>query len=102
MSDRMGGGIEGLLGMLGGGQGGAQGLGQLVEQLRQAGLAEEVDSWVGTGANKPVAPERLESVFGADSLAGLAQHFGGGGAAGAGGMAGMLAAVLPQKPRPLG
>jgi uncharacterized protein YidB (DUF937 family) len=94
----MGGGIEGLLGMLGGGQGGAQGLGALVDRLRQAGLAEEVDSWVGTGANKPVAPERLQSAFGADTLSGLAQQFGGGGggAAGAGGMAGVLAAVLPQ------
>ncbi len=97
MSDRMGGGIEGLLGMLAGGQGGAQGLGSLVDRLRQAGLGEEVDSWVGTGANKPVAPERLESAIGPDALAGLAQQFGGGGGtAGAGGMAGVLAALLPQ------
>ncbi|BDG72494.1 hypothetical protein Rmf_24230 [Roseomonas fluvialis] len=94
----MGGGLEGLLGLLAGGQGGAQGLGSLVDRLRQAGLGEEVDSWVGTGANKPVAPERLESAFGPDTLAGLAQQFGGGsgGATGAGGMAGVLAAVLPQ------
>jgi uncharacterized protein YidB (DUF937 family) len=93
----MGGGIDGLLGMLAGGQGGAQGLGSLVDRLRQAGLGDEVDSWVGTGANKPVAPDRLENALGADTLAGLARQFGGsGGTAGAGGMAGILAALLPQ------
>jgi uncharacterized protein YidB (DUF937 family) len=93
----MGGGIEGLLRMLAGGQGGAQGLGALVERLREAGLAEEVDSWVGTGANRPVAPDRLESALGTDALAGLAQQLGGGGGPGAaGGMAGVLAALLPQ------
>jgi uncharacterized protein YidB (DUF937 family) len=91
----MGGGIEGLLGMLAGGQGGAQGLGTLVERLRQGGLGEEVDSWVSTGANKPVAPERLEQAFGADALSGLAQRFGGDGAQG-GGVAAILAALLPQ------
>jgi uncharacterized protein YidB (DUF937 family) len=90
-------GIEGLLGMLAGGQGGAQGLGALVDRLRQAGLGEQVDSWVGTGANQPVAPEQLEQAFGPDALAGMAQRLGiGGGGAAGGGMAAALAALLPQ------
>ena len=70
MSDRMGGGIDGLLGMLAGGQGGAQGLGSLVDRLRQGGLGDEVDSWVGTGANKPVAPDRLDECARRRTLAG--------------------------------
>jgi uncharacterized protein YidB (DUF937 family) len=93
-------GIEGLLGMLAGGQGGAQGgaqgLGALVDRLREAGLGEQVDSWVGTGANRPVAPEQLEQAFGADTLAGMAQRLGIGGGAAGGGMAAALAALLPQ------
>jgi uncharacterized protein YidB (DUF937 family) len=93
-------GIEGLLGMLAGGQGGApggaQGLGALVDRLREAGLAEQVDSWVGTGANRPVAPEQLEQALGADTLAGMAQRLGIGGGAAGGGMAAALAALLPQ------
>ncbi len=94
MSGQGGGtGLEQLLGMLGGGQGGAQGLGALVDRLRQGGLGDEVDSWVGTGANKPVAPDRLEGVFGQDELSGLAQRFGAGGG---GGIAAVLAALLPQ------
>lgn len=91
-----GAGLEQLLGMLaGGGNGGAQGLGTLVDRLRQGGLGEEVDSWVGTGTNKPVAPDRLAGVFGQDELAGVAQRLGAG-AGGGGGMAAMLAALLPQ------
>jgi uncharacterized protein YidB (DUF937 family) len=93
----MGGGIEGLIGMLAGGQGGAQGLGTLVERLRQAGLGEQVDSWVGTGANRPVAPDQLQQAFGPEALQGLAQRLGlGGGAAAGGGVAAALAALLPQ------
>jgi uncharacterized protein YidB (DUF937 family) len=94
----MGGGIEGLIGMLAGGQGGAQGLGALVERLRQAGLGEQVDSWVGTGANRPVAPEQLAQAFGPEALQGLAQRLGvgGGGGVAGGGVAAALAALLPQ------
>jgi uncharacterized protein YidB (DUF937 family) len=94
------GGIGDLLGALAGGRGGAEGLDALVGRLREGGLADQVDSWVGPGANKPVAPDQLAGVFGQDELAGLAQRFGGGesgaGAAGGGAMATMLAALLPQ------
>lgn len=102
MSDRLGGGIEGLLAALTGGRDGADGLGALVGRLRQGGMAEEVDSWVGTGANRDVAPDQLAQAFGPDELAGLAQRFGlGGGAtggqmAGGGAMAAILAQLLPQ------
>ena len=88
-----GGGIGDLLGaMMGGGS--ADGLASLVGKLQQGGLQQEVESWVGTGENMPVAPEKLAQAFGGDELMGLAQRFGGGAASG-GAMAGILAQLLP-------
>ena len=94
-----GGGIGGLLSALTGGRGGTDGLGDLVARLRQGGLQEEVDSWVGPGANRDVAPDRLAGALGQDELAGLAQRLGlggGQGTAGTGALAALLAQLLPQ------
>lgn len=100
MSDKFGGGgIDDLLGALTGGRGGADGLGALLGRLRAGGLSEEVDSWVGSGANKAVAPQQLAQAFGGEELAALAQRLGlggAGGAAGGGMLAGILAQLLPQ------
>jgi uncharacterized protein YidB (DUF937 family) len=78
--------LAGLLGQVLGG-GNASGLAGLTDRLRQGGLGAEVDSWIGPGANQPVAPDRLAAALGPQQLAP-------GGNAG-GGMAGMLAALLP-------
>lgn len=100
MTDKLGeGGIGALLGALTGGRGGVDGLGELVGRLRQGGLQEEVDSWIGPGANRDVSPDRLAGALGQDEMAGLAQRLGLGGGQGAGGgraMAGILAVLLPQ------
>ncbi len=68
------GGLGGLLGGLGGmkgaalmallaylmqGRGGTAGLASLTNQLRSAGLGDEVDSWVGPGANRNIRPDEL-------------------------------------------
>ncbi len=88
-----GGGLGDLLGaMMGGGS--ADGLASLVGKLQQGGLGAEVESWVGTGQNMPVAPDKLAQAFGSDEMAGLAQQFGGGAASG-GAMAEILAQLLP-------
>jgi uncharacterized protein YidB (DUF937 family) len=88
-----GGGLGDLLGaMMGGGS--ADGLASLVGKLQQGGLGTEVESWVGSGENISVTPEKLAQAFGGDELAGLAQQFGGGAASG-GAMAGILAQLLP-------
>ncbi|WP_376090998.1 YidB family protein [Roseomonas sp. CCTCC AB2023176] len=60
--------LEGLLGGLMGGNHGVGGLGSLVERLRGAGLNDEVESWVGTGENRPVDPNRLEQAIGSDQV----------------------------------
>jgi uncharacterized protein YidB (DUF937 family) len=88
-----GGGLGDLLGaMMGGGS--ADGLASLVGKLQKGGLGAEVESWVGSGENISVAPEKLAQALGRDELAGMAQQFGGGAASG-GAMAVILAQLLP-------
>lgn len=86
-------GLEGLLSQLSSGRGGsAGGLDGLLGTLRQAGLGEQVDSWINTGENRPVAPEELTQAFGAERLQGAAQGLG---LQGGGALAGILAQLLP-------
>jgi uncharacterized protein YidB (DUF937 family) len=52
------------------------GIGPLVEQLKQAGLAEHVQSWISKGDNKPVDPQALGAALPADKLGQLAKQLG--------------------------
>jgi uncharacterized protein YidB (DUF937 family) len=73
------GGLGGLLGKLGGGGPGGLlngGLKELVDQFNAGGQKDAVDSWVGTGPNKPLAPEQMRSAIGADTLKTLAHETG--------------------------
>ena len=77
------GGLGGLLGQLrsslsGTSPGGllSGGLGELVDRFKQSGHGDTVDSWVGTGPNKQIAPEQLEQAIGPDVLASLTQQTG--------------------------
>ena len=67
-----GGGLGGLLG----GLGGAGALGALIRQLQQKGYGQQVNSWVGPGANQPIAPHELEDALGQDTVAELQQQTG--------------------------
>jgi uncharacterized protein YidB (DUF937 family) len=75
-----GGGLGDLLGGLLGGTGAGSaisgGLGDLLKQFQQKGLGDAADSWVGTGPNKAISPQDLESALGADTLDSLSQHTG--------------------------
>jgi len=76
-----GGGLADVLGqVLGGGgrgaAGGLGGLGGLLEQLQRAGFAEEADSWVSRGANKPISPDAMTQVFGDEGLEQISQQAG--------------------------
>lgn len=68
--------IGGLLGGSSNSAGGAGGLGSLLEKFSQAGLGEQVKSWVGTGENLPVSPDAIGQVFGRDAIAKIAQQAG--------------------------
>jgi uncharacterized protein YidB (DUF937 family) len=52
------------------------GLGELVDQFKKAGQGDTVDSWVGTGENKPIGPAQVETSLGGDLIDGLVQQTG--------------------------
>ncbi len=72
------------------GQGG--GLAGLVEKFQSAGMAEQVNSWVGAGQNLPVSPEQLQGAFGADRMSQMAERMG----LSTGDLGTQLSQMLPQ------
>jgi uncharacterized protein YidB (DUF937 family) len=48
----------------------------IVTQLQQGGLDQQVQSWLGTGANLPVNTEQLRSALGSEQVQQLAKQFG--------------------------
>lgn len=76
-------GLDGLLGRLGGaGAGGGLGallgggLGEMADRFRQGGHGEAMDSWVGTGPNRELAPPELERAIGPEALDDLVEQTG--------------------------
>lgn len=69
------GGLGGLLGGLGGGGLGA-GLRDLLDRFRQTGHEDQAQSWVSTGANRPIAATEMEHVLGEERIAWLMQQTG--------------------------
>ena len=71
------GGLGGLLGGLvsGGGLAGG-GIGGLLDQFRQNGYGDHVDSWVGTGQNRRMAPDELSQALGPETIGELEQQTG--------------------------
>ena len=67
-----------LMNLLGGNRMGGMGggLGGLVSQFEQAGLGHLAQSWVGNGANQPVSPQQLQTVFGQDQVQTMAGQAG--------------------------
>ncbi len=70
----------------------AGGLDSLVGKLRQAGLENEVDSWISTGSNEPVDPQRLGAALGDDTV----QQLSSGTGINVGTLLPILAMFLPQ------
>ena len=52
------------------------GLGSLIDKFRNGGHADTVNSWIGTGPNKPIAPGQLQQTLGNATLSNLAQQAG--------------------------
>jgi uncharacterized protein YidB (DUF937 family) len=108
---QQGGGLGGLLGgLLGGQQGGSNlsallpvitgmlanggthgGLGGLMEKFNQAGMGDQMSSWVGKGENLPISADQLSSVLGSGAIGDIAAKLG----VGHGEAGGMLAQALP-------
>ena len=54
----------------------SEGLGGLLGKLEQAGLGDIARSWIGTGANQPIDPQKLGSALGNEAIAVLASRTG--------------------------
>jgi uncharacterized protein YidB (DUF937 family) len=52
------------------------GLGELLEKFRKGDLEDVIKSWIGTGANKPIAPNQLQHALGPDTVANLERETG--------------------------
>ena len=57
------------------GNGGQGGLNAIVAKLQQAGLGDQVKSWIGNGQNLPITAEQLQQVLGSDTVKQLAARF---------------------------
>jgi len=78
--------LKGVLGQLEGavlpvvlsevlGSGSQGGLSAIVAKLQQAGLGDQVKSWIGNGQNLPITAEQLQQVLGSDAVRQLAAKF---------------------------
>ena len=54
----------------------AGGLNGIVNQLNEAGLGQQVASWIGTGANLPVSADQISSALSSGQIEQLASSFG--------------------------
>lgn len=75
MSGAAAGGLGGLLGGLGKG-GLGSGLRDLLDQFRQTGHEEQAQSWVSSGANRPIDANEMEQVLGSERIEWLMQQTG--------------------------
>lgn len=57
------------------GKDGQGGLSAIVARLEQAGLGEQVKSWLGNGQNLPITAEQLQQVLGSEQAKELAARF---------------------------
>jgi uncharacterized protein YidB (DUF937 family) len=57
------------------GNGGQGGLSAIVAKLEQAGLGDQVKSWIGNGQNLPITAEQLQQVLGSEKVKELAARF---------------------------
>src|SRR5476651_2246290 len=57
------------------GNGSQGGLNAIVAKLQQAGLGDQVKSWIGNGQNIPITAEQLQQVLGSDKVKELAARF---------------------------
>ena len=78
--------LKGVLGQLGAavlpvvlgevmGTGSTGGLNAIVAKMQQAGLGDQVNSWIGTGQNLPITADQVRQVLGNDTVRQLAAKY---------------------------
>ncbi len=85
--------LNAVIGMIQQHPGGIQGL---LGQFQQNGLGDQVQSWVGTGANQQISAEHVQQALGQDQVAGLAQQLGVGHGEAASGLAQFLPLIIDK------
>ena len=70
------GGLTSVLGGLLADNGEMGGLGGLVEKFKQAGMADQVNSWIGNGQNLPISAEQISQILGSDVVRNIAAKLG--------------------------
>lgn len=51
-------------------------VGGIVDKLKQGGLGDQVESWLGDGENAPVSAEQVTNAIGADKIGEMASKLG--------------------------
>ena len=57
------------------GSGGQGGLNAIVAKLQQAGLGNQVSSWLGSGQNLPITADQIKQVLGSDVVRQIAAKY---------------------------
>src|ERR1700748_904754 len=57
------------------GNGSQGGLSAIVAKLQQAGLGDQVKSWLGNGQNLPITAQELQEVLGSDAVRQLSDKY---------------------------
>jgi len=76
----------------GGAAGTGDGLSALIEQFQQAGLGQQMNSWIGTGQNMQISPDQLTQALGKERMQEMASSSG----MDFGQLAGGLSDLLPR------
>ena len=75
---------------------GGAGLGGLMNSLQNAGMGEQLKSWIGTGENMPISGDQLTSALGSDKIADIAGKLGMPDSDVSGGLASMLPQIIDK------
>ena len=75
-NDAIGKVMGGLLGGAAGGQAGGFDIGGLVNGMKEKGMGDVADSWLGDGENADISPDQLKDVLGADKISAAAAELG--------------------------
>jgi len=74
------------------GEAGGNGLGGLMDAFQNAGLGDQLKSWISTGQNMPISADQLSEALGSDKIRDIAGQLG----MSQGEVSGGLADMLPQ------
>jgi uncharacterized protein YidB (DUF937 family) len=72
------------------------GVGGVLDKFRQAGYADQADSWQSTGQNLPISGGAMQEVLGSGAIGQIAQQLGVSHGEAAGGLAQMLPQIIDK------